>query len=56
MRLISLIRTQRSLVSDAMSGRHGALLDTDAQIASSVDLILPVLWSWMGLIMKCRPF
>ena len=38
MRLISLLGTQRSLVSDAMSGGHSALLDTDAQIASSVDL------------------
>ena len=38
MRLISFLGTQRSLVADAMSGGHGALSDTDAQIASSVDL------------------
>ena len=38
MRLMSLLGTQRRLVSDAMSCGHCALLDTDAQIASSVDL------------------
>ena len=38
MRQIPLLGTQRSLVSDALSGGHDALLDTDAQIASSVDL------------------
>ena len=36
--LISWLGTQRSLASDAMSGGQGALLDTDAQIASSIDL------------------
>ena len=38
MRLISVLGTQRSLVADAMSGGHDALLDTDVPIASSVDL------------------